>query len=407
MMATTITTMIGGSSSSSSSINEDNNTPPHTPRRRRGDSSPRSSPPKRARRESPPPPPPIVPVPRSCLLAHPPADVAELRARIERRAVDFSGLERCPWAQTAHAMQVAADAGAADPVGTTNHAVRWLMLAAGNPFWFSVGLRSAVAGHRNALAHELIGDASLWRPDLLATTECAPCGGGGGGIRSSSSSGAATTANVSALRHLRRSTAAARARAAVWGPFSAGFYCGPDDDDDDDAAAAAAAEQQEREEEAARRPAARCFHDAVAHVPSVLMLDAALHGNVVAAGYIARAFAPHTWRLEGSWTLPRVEKEEEEANEQQQHDDEDEADEDQDQDAAAAFVSSSASFVPTTVIVLGRRTVRATDAVPARSSAALARRVRAGLRAMEQTLLPRLREAPAATTAAAATAATA
>jgi hypothetical protein len=344
------------------SINDNNTPPPHTPRRRCDNESSRS--PKRARRQSPPL---VLAEPlRSCLLARPPADVAELRARIARRAADFAGLERCPWAQTAHAMQVAADAGAADPVGATNHAVRWL-IAAGNPFWFTVGLRGAVAGHRNALAHELIGDASLWRPDLLLT-ECAPCGGGG---LTRCSGGSSSSGNASALRQLRRSTAAARARAAVWGPFSAGFYCGSDDED---------AEEQEKKkqsEEETKRPAARCFHDDVAHVPSVLMLDAALHGNAVAAGYIARAFAPHTWRLEGSWTVPATAAAEQDDSSSRSDDEEEEGD---------------AVFVPTTVIMLGRRTVRATAAVPARSPAALSRRVRAALRAMQQTLLPRLCE---------------
>lgn len=272
------------------------------------------------------------------LMLRDPPDVAELRRRILARSTDFSGLEKCPWAQSSGAMFLATTVGAADPVGARNHAVRWCMRA-GNPHWFTHGLRVAVRGNQSALVHELLADTALWPARILKQEQDAQ----------EKEHAKSSSSNKYIHRALNKQSAASRKLSPIWGPFSANYFGPPeqvDSDDGDDG-------EDEDEEEEEQAPSPLQKPATPADTPALLMLDALLHGNQDAAECIMRTFVPSSWQLKGRWRIGPFRD-----------------------DAVGG------DFVPTTVITLGKKRVHATAAVRAQTLAELMERVRQCLRAV-------------------------
>lgn len=290
-------------------------------------------------------------------------DVTDLRRRILNRATDFRGLELCPWAQTATAMMTAVEASA----GTeSSHLVRWL-IKVGNPHWFTIGLRTAVQEHHHHLVRDLLGHAAFWPEHLLlhnnhALPAAAASRGGRGekGAAGNKKKNRSTlAANHSVFRALSSIAGTSSSSASqnsrkirlqdpTWGPFSADYYGKDDDGEDDDAAAAAAA-----------LVVPECATDNCRHSPALLMLDALLHGNQVAAELIMRTFVTSAWNLEGSWSVG------------------------DDLRLSAAEHRGDGAAVPLTVIQLGKKRFRATARVPCRDAADLVGQVRNCLRACQ------------------------
>lgn len=295
----------------------------------------------------------------------PPADVSELRRRIAARIPDLDGMEQCPWAQTPGAMLLAVNAAADDTDPTTAmHAVQWL-IHAGNKHWFTCGLRTAVCEpgkHVGLLRGMLLANAAqFWPADQLAGSSSSSSSKKKKKLSSSSSS-SSFPATRAVIRAMRTHSAAARKRAAVWGPFSAHFVGGIHSDDEEEEG-----EQQQQQEEAARF-CGFCRDD---HSPALLMIDALLHGNLAAAQMVAETFTSTTWRISGRWAVAPVAAAADHQKEEMYHH----------------------HYVPTSSIRLSAAVVvRATALVAAASRAELEERVRQCMRVAQQTLLPELLE---------------